>query len=149
MSHDMQVEIGKVFRFEAAHQLHGHEGACAKLHGHSYKVIIHLIGPIRKASGTSEGMVCDFGDLTKAWKKHIFSLLDHQNLNYILPVRTTAENLAVWIFARLVNKWSNAKLLSGVEVWETATSFAIFRHIPKGLPLETIGYTKAEDPRLK
>lgn len=48
------MEIYKVFKFDAAHRLpnvpHGHK--CAQVHGHSFRVEIHLRGkPIHLPAG--------------------------------------------------------------------------------------------------
>ena len=53
------MKVGKQFSFDAAHQLVGHFGKCANLHGHTYKVEVVLTGSIND-SGSSEGMVVDF-----------------------------------------------------------------------------------------
>ena len=54
------MEIYKDFTFEAAHRLpnvpEGHK--CSRLHGHSYRVSIHIEGPI----GETSGWVADFAD---------------------------------------------------------------------------------------
>jgi 6-pyruvoyltetrahydropterin/6-carboxytetrahydropterin synthase len=118
------VRIGKTFRFEAAHHLPNHEGKCARPHGHSYRVDIELAGTPRPADGSSsEGMVCDFADVSEAWFP-LHALLDHRDLNDVLPERyqpTTAENVACFIAAELSGELGG---LAAVTVWETATSWA-------------------------
>ena len=39
------MKVGKQFSFDASHQLVGHFGKCANLHGHTYKVEVVLTGP--------------------------------------------------------------------------------------------------------
>jgi len=56
------MRITKEYRFEAAHRLMEHQGACANIHGHSYKVEITLSGWLRP-EGAARGMVLDFQDL--------------------------------------------------------------------------------------
>ena len=34
--------VAKDFRFAAAHQIPGHQGGCQNLHGHSYRVRVHV-----------------------------------------------------------------------------------------------------------
>ena len=77
----MITTIGKEYRFEAAHMLYKHKGACARLHGHSYRVKIELTGetlggrdPLEKSS---EGMVMDYGDLDSIVKP-LIEQLDHR-----------------------------------------------------------------------
>lgn len=55
--------IQKEFRFEAAHRLPCHAGACAHLHGHSYRVVVGVEGDLQ-TEGPATGMVLDFHTLT-------------------------------------------------------------------------------------
>ena len=68
------AEIFREFTFEAAHRLpnvpEGHK--CARLHGHSYRVEVHVSGPV----GQETGWVQDFGDLKVAFKP-LEEELDH------------------------------------------------------------------------
>jgi len=104
--------------------LPNHDGKCARLHGHSYRVDVLLAGPVREADGSpGEGMVLDFANVSDAWKP-LHAQLDHAYLNHVLPDEfqpTTAENIAAFIYERL--RWAHLPLAS-VRVWETATSFA-------------------------
>jgi 6-pyruvoyltetrahydropterin/6-carboxytetrahydropterin synthase len=116
--------IGKVFRFEAAHQLPNHAGKCAHLHGHSYRVEVHVNGRVHPANGKSdEGMVLDFGALKKAWDP-LHDRLDHQCLNDVLDFPTTAENLAAYLLDELRK---SVPSVVAVRVWETATAWALVR----------------------
>ena len=38
------MRVCKQFSFDASHQLVGHFGKCANLHGHTYKVEVSLAG---------------------------------------------------------------------------------------------------------
>src|SRR5579883_2052806 len=119
------ASITKTFRFEAAHHLPEHQGKCARLHGHSYKLEVTLRGPIKDALGTSDhGMVMDFSDLSQIVKEAVIEPLDHQDLNTVTGVYPTAENLVHWIWGQLVNHGLPQKLLRRVRLWETETSFA-------------------------
>lgn len=63
------ASITKIFRFEAAHHLPDHQGKCARLHGHSYKLEVMLRGAIKDSVGASDnGMVMDFGDISQIVK---------------------------------------------------------------------------------
>src|SRR5260370_40846854 len=54
--------ITKIFRFEAAHNLPGHRGKCAHLHGHSYRLEATLRGPLKNVPQQSDhGMVVGAG----------------------------------------------------------------------------------------
>jgi 6-pyruvoyltetrahydropterin/6-carboxytetrahydropterin synthase len=116
-----QATICKEFRFEAAHQLPNHDGKCARLHGHSYRVEVRVAGPIADADGSArEGMVMDFARVKEAWEP-IGRALDHQNLNDLLDFPTTAENLAWWMLDQLTQ---SLPAVQAVRVWETAAAWA-------------------------
>lgn len=62
------ITLTKIFRFEAAHAIHGYTGACANIHGHSYELHVCVSGTQqdhRFIEGS--GMVMDFKDLKKWW----------------------------------------------------------------------------------
>ncbi|MFE8598679.1 6-carboxytetrahydropterin synthase QueD [Archangium violaceum] len=116
------MEIFKEFTFEAAHRLpnvpSGHK--CARLHGHSYRVTLHVQGPV----GADSGWVMDFADLTEAFKP-LHAQLDHYYLNEIEGLSNpTSENLARWIWQRMRPLLPQ---LSQVMVRETCTSGCIYR----------------------
>ncbi|KFA93911.1 6-carboxytetrahydropterin synthase QueD [Archangium violaceum] len=116
------MEIFKEFTFEAAHRLPnvppGHK--CARLHGHSYRVTLHVQGPV----GADSGWVMDFADLTEAFKP-LHAQLDHYYLNEIEGLSNpTSENLARWIWQRMRPLLPQ---LSQVMVRETCTSGCIYR----------------------
>ncbi|MEV4712624.1 6-carboxytetrahydropterin synthase QueD [Micromonospora sp. NPDC049374] len=115
------MEIFREFTFEAAHQLpHVPEGhKCARLHGHSYRVELHVRGEV----GASSGWVMDFGDIKAAFRP-ILDQLDHYYLNEVPGLENpTSEVLAQWIWARLVDQLP----LSAIVVRETCTSGAVYR----------------------
>ena len=111
------MEIYKAFHFEAAHRLpnvpEGHK--CARLHGHSFQVRIHLEGPV----GIDSGWVMDFAGVEAAFAP-LYDRLDHHYLNDIDGLENpTSENIARWIWRALVTE---LPLLCAVEVRETCTS---------------------------
>lgn len=116
--------ITKIFRFESAHHLPGHQGKCARLHGHSYQLEVTIRGPVKDAPGESDhGMVMDFGDLSQIVKNSILEHLDHQDLNAVTALHTTAENLAHWIWSELTTHGLSEALLYRIRLWETESSF--------------------------
>jgi 6-pyruvoyltetrahydropterin/6-carboxytetrahydropterin synthase len=120
-------EIFKEFTFEAAHRLPNlpPDHKCSRLHGHSYRVVVHVEG----ALDPELGWVQDFGDLKTAWKP-LDAQLDHYYLNEVPGLENpTSEVLAEWIWARLTPSLPG---LSAVTVRETCTSGCTFRG-PKSL----------------
>ncbi len=117
------ITIAKRFEFQAAHQLPNHKGHCQRLHGHSYEVEVGITGPVNLTEGASdEGMVIDFGDVSAAFKKRVHDVCDHQYLNDVLPMLTTAENIAAWILAEMQDELDPT--VAFVRVWETRTGHA-------------------------
>lgn len=111
------MDISKTFRIEAAHWLPqvpaGHK--CARLHGHSFVVDVHVRGPL----DPKFGWVMDFADIKAAFAP-LFEQLDHNCLNEVADLdNPTSENLARWIWARLKPA---LPLLARVVVHETCTS---------------------------
>lgn len=122
--------IRKQFRFEAAHVLPHHDGKCARLHGHSYRLNVTLEGPLQDA-GPGRGMVVDFEVLSRVVKAGIIAELDHRSLNELIA-NPTSENVVAWIWRRLAPEFPQ---LTELVLWETATACAILR---KGDPLTTL-----------
>lgn len=108
------MEIFKEVSFEAAHHLpnvpEGHK--CRRLHGHSYRVAIHVEGDV----DPHVGWVLDFADIKEAFAP-LYEQLDHRYLNEIEGLENpTSENLAIWIWERLQPKVAG---LSKIVVRET------------------------------
>jgi 6-pyruvoyltetrahydropterin/6-carboxytetrahydropterin synthase len=115
------MEIYKEFRIEAAHRLpnlpEGHK--CARVHGHSFKVTIHVAGPV----GAETGWIVDFADIETAFKP-VFEQLDHHYLNEVEGLENpTSEVLARWIWKTLKPE---LPVLSKVVVNETCTTGCIY-----------------------
>src|SRR5688500_16133357 len=116
------MDIFKEFTIEAAHRLPnvpaGHK--CARLHGHSFRIEIHVRGPL----GSRTGWVLDFADLKSACQP-LFDQPDHHYLNEIDGLENpTSENLAIWIWDRV---HPGRPLLSKVVVRETCTTGCVYR----------------------
>jgi len=118
--------IFKDFPFSAAHAIRGHTRGCQNLHGHNYRVRVHLQAEELDALG----MVLDFADL-KAMMEEIVGPFDHQVINEIPPFderNTTAELLSQYVFAEVERRLAGQERVRvvRVEVWETDTSCAIY-----------------------
>ena len=125
-----------------AHALHGYDGLCKNIHGHSYRLWVTISGEIKNEKGhKKDGMVLDFDSIKKIIKQAIIEKYDHSlvlNANsphaeidlsafekvFYLPFQPTSENL-VNDFAKLIksNLPENIELLK-VVLSETTTSFA-------------------------
>lgn len=118
----MMFELTKEFTFESAHRLpHVPEGhKCGRLHGHSFRVEVGVVGPLDEAAG----WVVDYADV-KAPVKPIIATLDHCYLNEIDGLENpTSEVISRWIWNQLVHQLRG---LSHVTVRETCTSSCTYR----------------------
>ncbi len=111
------MEIFRVFTVEAAHRLPnvpaGHK--CSRLHGHSFRIEVHVGGPVDPATG----WVMDFADLKRAFAP-TFDRLDHYYLNEIVGLENpTSENLARWVWAQVKPVVPG---LTRIVIHETCTS---------------------------
>ena len=116
------MEIFKEFTFEAAHRLpnvpEGHK--CARLHGHSFRIAIHVSGPV----GETTGWVMDYSDIQAAFKP-VLDRLDHYYLNDIPGLENpTSEIIARWVWIQLKPLLPE---LSQITLWETCTSGCAYR----------------------
>ena len=118
----MRAELIKTFRFEAAHSLTGlPEGhKCSRIHGHSYRLDVHVEGPVDQASG----MVIDFQEIQKVVNP-IIEQLDHRLLNDIAGLEnSTSETICKYFWDRLKSVLPD---LSALTVWESDTSRCVYR----------------------
>jgi len=115
------MEVFKVFSFDAAHELPNvpPQHKCRRLHGHSYRVEIHVQGPPDPKSG----WVIDFADITKAFHP-LLKQIDHQHLNRIDGLENpTSENIARWIWQHLKPE---LPALSKIVVQENPTCGCVY-----------------------
>lgn len=123
--------LTKEFTFEAAHQLAGHDGKCARLHGHSFRLKVHLVGAQLRRSGPQRAMLMDYSHISAIVKPFVDEFLDHQFLNETLHCQNpTSEFLAQFIFEQLEPRFAEAPdrvALFGVEVCETCTSGCLYQ----------------------
>src|SRR5438128_8469618 len=115
-----EMQIFREFTFESAHRLPnvplGHK--CGRLHGHSYRVEVHVSGSV----GNETGWVMDFADIKNAFQP-VHDALDHHFLNELDGLENpTSEVLARWIWRRLRPALPS---LSKLVVRETCTSGCI------------------------
>lgn len=136
--------------FDAAHRLWRHEGKCNNVHGHRWVVTCLIEG-----KDLTTGMVADFSKVKK-WLKKYFEEFDHCILissealeandpceldlyNFviknemkrsILPMDSTAENLARYFFEGLNRYFVDTLSVAQVAVAESPGNVAIYG-VPK------------------
>lgn len=119
----MTYIVTKDFTFAAAHFIRGHQGGCQNLHGHNYRVRIH----VEATTLDHLGMVVDFADI-KREAQEILGPFDHAVINEIPPfdvLNTTAELLAGHFLERFAGRLDDERVrVVRIDVWETDTSCA-------------------------
>ncbi|MCE5193994.1 MAG: 6-carboxytetrahydropterin synthase QueD [Nitrospiraceae bacterium] len=111
--------------FSASHQLRGYKGKCEKMHGHNFKVQVHVV-----AERLNDiDLAVDFHDLKKILNE-IIDPLDHSLLNEIFPFtekNPSSENIAKWVYDTMSKKFSDENVqVSAVTVWESDTASATY-----------------------
>ena len=110
--------------FSAAHYLREYDGACARMHGHNYRVQITVGGE----QLDDAGMLLDFADL-KQLCDAVIDQLDHRCLNEIAPfdeINPTSENLARYLYQSVRGGLPDAVSVQRVTVFESARSSATY-----------------------
>jgi 6-pyruvoyltetrahydropterin/6-carboxytetrahydropterin synthase len=103
--------------FAASHQLHGYDGPCRALHGHTWKVRVEVTTNRINEIGIS----FDFKEL-KTLTESVICRLDHKHINEIPPFdkeNPTAENLSRFIVEELKKKLPHHARMSHVTLWES------------------------------
>lgn len=111
--------VSKRMEIAGSHYLNlPYESKCSNIHGHNWIITVHC----RTMSLTDYGMIIDFTKI----KKGVHDLLDHKNINDVIPnMNPTAENMAKWICDR-VNSLCEVGQCYKVEVQESEGNIAIY-----------------------
>ena len=107
----------------SAHQLHGYDGPCKDMHGHTWKVEVVVCGETLD----QVGLLTDF-KILKASLKQVLAPLDHVVLNDLpafKDLNPSTENLARHIFCALRGHCASLRL-KHVQVWESDTASVIY-----------------------
>ncbi len=119
--------------FDASHRIYeDYHGKCNNIHGHTYKVVIEIVGEKDK-----RGMVVDFNVLKKLvhdFYDHriilhrddplVECLKEHRQNMILLSQNPTAENIAQQIAVNVMGHVNTEEI--SVTVYETATQGATF-----------------------
>lgn len=151
----MSFNMTKTVEFDAGHRVPDHKSKCKNPHGHRYSVTVQVATSALVESGSSSGMVLDFGDVKTLLMEKVHDVLDHGFIVYeadtvmleallepvnsdprdgwkvvIFPYIPTAENIARWCYEQLqtdINgSYNQYAWLDSVTVFETPTSSATY-----------------------
>ena len=157
------VRITKEFKFEMAHALHGYDGLCKNIHGHSYKLCVTVKGKIKNNKGNSkDGMVLDFDILKSIVKPEIINKYGHDYKLVFVGDATMSpyeiaypggsiehwneESGAIWI-QRILKNFRNAVWLNPepFDRWEYTPSIKLTNELMNGrmFPLTLSGLSDA------
>lgn len=165
-----RLSLVRSLRFCAGHRLLGHEGRCAYLHGHNYRVEVEVEAVAGGSEVDSVGRVVDFahikrrllGWLDEHWD-HAFILWteDHTALEavklatptkyFLLPWNPTAENMARYLVEVVAPHVLDdlGVVARRVAVWESDESCAIAtRGGDDHRPLLPLGTAVIKDDRV-
>ena len=145
----MSTSIRRWVETDTGHRIPNHRSKCRNLHGHRYRWEAELKGEVVTREGASEeGMLIDFGDVSKILEEYIHDVVDHAFIVYendaeamralsvmgdshktlVVPFVPTAENLARWAFSivepHINTSYGNRLSLVGFHVRETPKSWA-------------------------
>lgn len=95
------IRLTKVFHFETAHAIHGYDGKCKNIHGHSYELHVTISGEMPEGDFIpAPGFIVDFKEIKQAGKE-VLQLLDHkivlsETFIKVHPELQPHENLVIW-----------------------------------------------------
>lgn len=133
------LTVSKECVFDAAHVLTKHSGQCKNLHGHTYRLVVEV-----EQMDNEADMIIDFKDLKTVMQEVILDRFDHAFIfderseseseiaavitkhsmkSVGLPFRSTAENMARYMFEQLA---PHVNVLS-VRLYETPASYATYQ----------------------
>ncbi len=132
------MKISKEFTWEMSHRIKNHKGLCKNIHGHTYKMEVHLTG-----SPAEDYMLLDYYDMTQIVMP-VISELDHSFLvsddddvmlpflkengfkHVVIPEATTAENIVKILLKRFTPKFKKFDNLTAlkIRVFETFDVYA-------------------------
>ena len=136
------LSVTKIFYFDSAHAIKGHNGECKHIHGHTYE--LHVT--VTNCSNGDHfipwpGMIIDFKELKKIVSAAVLKNFDHRLLlseDYLkskkalsfheslfaLEAEPTAENLLICIRAQIEKELPEGVKLVALKLYETNSSYA-------------------------
>ncbi len=136
------LRLTKIFHFEMAHAIHGYQGACKNIHGHSYELHVTLgTSTVQREYIPAPGFIIDFKQIKNLVNATLIEKFDHSLLlseayikehptnnihdNLIIwEVEPSAENILIYMQAILNEKLPVDIKLLQIKLYETKDSYA-------------------------
>ena len=152
---DTQLSLVRQLKFCAGHRLYRHEGKCAFLHGHNYRVDIEVVGDGGGTQVDAVGRIVDFSHIKKRMLGWLDDHWDHgfvlfaddaealaavrgmrPTKYFVLPWNPTAENMARYLLEVVAPAVLGdlGVVARRVTVWETDESSATATLLGPGGP---------------
>jgi len=163
------LALVRQMRFSAGHRLWRHEGKCAYLHGHNYRVDVEVVSAAGPTALDEVGRIVDFslikrrllGWLDAHWDHGFVLFRDDADAiaavrgttptkYFLLPWNPTAESMARYLLETVCPHVLGdlGVFAREVQVWETDTACAIARlHGPPPAAAGPPGAAVGIDPR--
>jgi 6-pyruvoyltetrahydropterin/6-carboxytetrahydropterin synthase len=127
----MTFTIAKRFSFAAAHHLGGLPAGhrCARVHGHTYSVEVQMAADQLDGAG----FVADYSELDRLGD-YLDAELDHRDLNDVLSVPPSCENIARCLHDWCRDNLKHGHLVTAVRVSESPATWA--EYAPGGPPAD-------------
>lgn len=134
--------LTKIFHFEMAHAIHGYQGACKNIHGHSYELHVTISGSTDYPDHVpAPGFITDFKEIRQLVNNSIITVFDHKVVlseaflsdhpsyasqeNLVSwKAEPTAENILLHIKHSLGKVFPPAIKLVHLKLFETKDSYA-------------------------
>jgi 6-pyruvoyltetrahydropterin/6-carboxytetrahydropterin synthase len=150
MTHQpLAARITREIQLDVGHRIPFHNALCRNVHGHRYRVVAEVEGPVVGVPGQSDtAMVADFSVLKEILMVEVHGPLDHAFMIWegdeplrgflesegyrlvVMDVPPTAEALATWCFRRISDALAARApglVLVCITVWETPNCSASCR----------------------
>ena len=130
--------LTKIYSFSAAHRLHNDKfsekenkeifGKCNNPngHGHDYYLELTVSGKV----GDDTGMIIKL-DVLDSIVMQVIDYLDHKRLDveidHFVNVRASGENIAKYLWDKLVDKIPQPAYLYHIRLWETSENYFDYR----------------------
>ena len=130
--------LTKIYSFSAAHRLHNDKfsekenkeifGKCNNPNGHGHDYYLELTVSGKVADDT--GMIIKL-DVLDSIVMQVIDYLDHKRLDveidYFVNVRASGENIAKYLWDKLVDKIPQPAYLYHIRLWETSENYFDYR----------------------